>query len=327
MDEKDELNQDGELKQAYQKLGLPENSSREEVEKRYELLMRQERKRKRENPADAEPSPEFEEINRAYKLIMEHEKRKVVDSITGQQYGKYKRLAGPMQKLDYFFQYYKWHLVIGILIVAGIIYGVNTYLERQEEKARLAALPPADLEAVFVGQFFLPDQSTDTAPVEEAIVEQMPGWKRAVVRVHTLDMERQDMYDVAMQQKVIIELATEQPDVYITDSNTFYWLANNGVLRELDAEVQGRFKDLLPEGAAMRTAIVNHVPGEEEAEPAEEEEHVYGINVGASPLAEELPIMMEDMIVGIRLDAKNTDNALDWIEQYLRAMSTDTQTE
>ena len=313
---------DDAVKRAYEILGLPENASREEVEKRYDLLLRQERQRQRRRE-EGDAAGGFDEINRAYRTIIEHEERKLSEAIAESQYGKYKRYSGLMQKLDHFFTYYKWHVIAGIAVVALIIYSVNLYQERQAEQRRLASLPPADLEAAFIGKFYLASDA-DTEALEQALAQQIPGWQRTIARVYPLNMSGNDPMDIAMQQRVVIEFATESPDVYIMDAETFEWIARNQVLSDLDAEVAGRLKELLPEGAAKRAfipdrdAVIDN-PGK----PIEElpgEEHYYGIDISASPLLQDLPMRLSEMIVGIRPDTDKWEKAIAFITRHLEAI-------
>lgn len=311
-----------ELKQAYETLGLQENASKADVEKRYDILLRQDRAR--QSRKDAEESGEarrsFDEINRAYRLILQYEDRKAIASINEEKYGKYRKYAGQAEKLDHAISYYKWHALGVIAAVALIIYGINAYQDHRAEQARLAALPPIDLEASFIGQFYLPAEGAGTEELELAMVGQIPEWKRVEADVLPINMSNANQMDIAMQQKIVVQLATEQPDVYILDADTFEWIARNGVLRNLDAEAEGRFSEWLTEGAAMKAPERTDDIGEQEdAEETAVPEHVYGINVGSSPLAKALPLSMKDMIIGIRVDAAHPDNALLLIERYLLA--------
>lgn len=298
-----------ELKEAYEKLGLPDGSSREEVERRYELLLR---KQKGKRGID----DDFSEVTKAYKLILEHEDRKIVGSITQQKYGKYKRFAKQAEKLDHFISYYRWHLIGGIAVIAFLIYAVNAYIDHREEQARLAALPPPDLEASFMGNFYLQDENGSTDSLEAAILETMPGWQRFEADYLLLRWNTQDMVDIASQQKAVIQLATEKPDVYVTDSDTFQWMVRSGAFLPLDEYVE-RWGDLVPEGAARRGAVAESVPGQ--LEPKMGEERVYGIEITHSPLVEGWPLYADELIVGLRLDTERPEKALEWIERYLAA--------
>jgi hypothetical protein len=310
------------LKQAYETLGLPENATREEVEKRYEILLR--RARQQEIRKEDGGTLDFSEVNRAYRFIVDYKNKQAVNTINEQQYGKFKGYAKQAEKLDHFFSYYKWHLLAGIATVALIIYGIVAYVDHREEQARLAALPPVDLEAMFLGRFYFQGGADRTDELEAAMLKQFPEWKRVEADVLAYNMASQDSMDYAMLQKVTVLLATERPDVYILDSDSYQWIARNGVLVNLDDVVEGRFKDLLPEGAAVRAFVPDRdeLAGNADPEaPVSGEEHVFGIDIGKSPLAKKLPLHMQEMIVGIRIDAKNPENALLLIERYLEALA------
>jgi hypothetical protein len=305
VDEMNEL----EKRAAYEKLGLSDGATREEVEKRYELLLRREKQKElRGEPSDFEP------INKAYKLIVEWEHREAVGAIAEQQYGKFKKYAGQAERVDHFFSYYKWHLLGGLAAIALVVYGIFAYIEHREEQARLAALPPAELEASFLGRFYLPSEDGAEEALEAAIVGQMPGWQRVEADVLGFNMAEQGMTDAAMLQKVVVMLATESPDIYVMDSDSFQWIARNGVLLPLDEEAEGRLKAVLPEGAAM-------VAAEAETDPKDPsgvilgEEHVYGIDLSGTEFADRLPLAKEQLIVGIRLDSERVDNAIAMIER------------
>ena len=195
------------------------------------------------------------------------------------------------------------------MIIAFIIYGINSYIEHKQEQARLAALPPMDVYGMILGQFYPAEGSGETDELEAAMLGHFPDWKRVELELVTFTLDPKSEFDIAMLQRATVMLATEKPDIYILDADTYPWLANAGVLLELDDLAAGRFASLLPEGAAPKAS------GGEEAG-----EHVYGIDLTGSPLIGELPMYMDRFIVGIRRDAERTDNALRLIETYLKSM-------
>jgi hypothetical protein len=294
------------LRQAYERLGLPEDATREMVEKRYDMLLRQERRRIRAGEGE---SPEFAEITRAYRFIVEQEEKQAVSELTEQQYGRYKRFAGLAEKIDHFFSYYKWHTIGALLVLALILYGINTYIDHKKEQARLAALPPMDVYGMMMGQFYTLDGSGMTDELEAAVLGHFPDWQRVELELISFSLEPRSEFDMAMLQKATVMLATEKPDIYILDADTYPWLARSGVLLELDDLAAGRFASLLPEEAAPKAS------GGEEAG-----EHVYGIELTDSPLIGELPLIKDRFIVGIRRDAERLDNALHLIETYLKSI-------
>ncbi|WP_028610254.1 hypothetical protein [Paenibacillus harenae] len=294
-----------ELKQAYELMGLPEFAAKDDVEKRYTTLMRQARSRSKEQGQDAEES--FAKITKAYRLILEYEDRKLTDAFNEQEYGKYKKMAGQAQKMDHFWRYYKFHTLGAIAAVALIIYGIISFMDYRAEQERLANLPPVDLNVSFMGNYMLMEDAPKDEPIEKALLTAFPEWKRFASMVTFVPADEANQY--AYMQKAVLILATEHPDVYIMDRNIFQWVGVQGVLMNLDSDVEGDFKPLLKEGVAMKLKT-----------DEDTEEHVYGIDLTNTALADDVPLYKENMIVGIRVDSKNPDKAREFIKKYLTTL-------
>lgn len=295
------------LKQAYEQLGLPENASREEVEKRYSILARQARTRKQRQGSSAPESNDdaFAAVTEAYRLILDLDNQQAVEQFNEKEYGKYKKYAGTVEKTDHFFRYYKFHLLGGILAVVLIIVGIQTFLNYKAEQERLANLPPVDLSVLFIGDF-IQKGSDDLEVLGAALLAQFPEWKRTSVNMTFLPSQSQ-FEDYALQQKAVLTLMTEKPDAFIMDRKTFAWLSSQSLLRNLDAEVESLFKSHLPPDAAIKAKT-----------PEDTAEHVYGIDLTSSPAVQKLPLMMKDFIYGIRVGGSNDDKALQFITNYLK---------
>jgi hypothetical protein len=294
-----------ELKQAYETMGLPELAAKEEVEKRYTTLMRQARSRTQQQKDDAgDGDDSFAKITQAYRLILEYEDRKLTDAFNEQEYGKYRKMAGQAQKMDHFWRYYKFHTLGAIAAVALIIYGVISFMNYREEQERLANLPPVDLNVSFMGNYMLKDDAPKVEPIENALLTAFPEWKRFVSTLTFVPTDEQSQ--MAYMQKAVLILATEHPDVYIMDRNIFEWIGKQGVLMNLDNDVNGELKPLLKDGLTLKTRT-----------DEDTEDHVYGIDLSNSALVNQLPLYKENMIIGIRLDSKNPDKARAFIKKFL----------
>ncbi|MNW46134.1 hypothetical protein D3C74_234140 [compost metagenome] len=293
------------LKQDYELLGLPENASREELEKVFDILLRKSRSR--------HPSPgEAEEIERkiqAYKRIVETEEQRKIAELNQKRYAKWGKLAGTAEKVDDFFRLYRAYVIIGLIAVIAIIFGTNAYLDHREEQKRLAALPPIDLSIMMVGNFMTDDQNGGVDALEQAMTAQIPGFKRVEIENVYLPPQGEagaSSADMAYQQKAMAVIATSSPDIYITDAPTFDWLSNGGAFLSLDDVASGELKDLLADDN-----LVKDVSDEDNTE------HVYGIKITDSTLVKELPLGMTDMIISLRSDTKNKDKAIQMMKEYL----------
>ncbi|WP_223066708.1 extracellular solute-binding protein [Paenibacillus caui] len=294
------------LKKAYETLGLKEGASREEVDKRFDLLIRQSRSRGRSPDQQAG----FENINRAYRQIIEYEHTLLIEKKRQEHYGKWGTLAGPVEKMDDFLRIHKIKIIVSVIALILIITGITMFVNHQKEKERLAKLPPVDLSVMFIGDFSLPDRSQANAELEKALLASFPEWKRVSVKVTYLpsDISQSGQMGIALQQKAQLELMTEKPDLYMMDKSTFAWLAKGEALQNLDSLAEGELKSVLPQAAALQEKT--------EKEPSS---HIYGIDLTNSSLAKNLPVAKTDMIAGIRIGNNVSDQTLLFLKRYLEA--------
>ncbi|MDU4695253.1 MULTISPECIES: type 2 periplasmic-binding domain-containing protein [Paenibacillus] len=293
------------LKQAYQLLDLPENASREELERVFDILLRKSRSRHLD-PGEAE---EIEQKIQAYKRIVEADEQRKIEELSRKRYEKWGKFAGTAEKVDDFFRLYRTHVIIGLIAVVAIIFGTNAYLDHREEQKRLAALPPVDLSIILAGNFMTDDQNGGVDALEQAMAAQIPGFKRVEIENVYLPPQGEaglSTADIAYQQKAMAVIASTVPDIYITDAPTFEWLSNGGAFFNLDDVANGELKGLLTEDN-----IVKDVSDEDNTE------HVYGINVTDSTLVKDLPLGFNEMIISLRGDTKNEDKAIELIKHYL----------
>ncbi|MFS0724548.1 J domain-containing protein [Paenibacillus sp. 1P07SE] len=299
------------LKQAYTTLGLNEGADKEAVEKRYTILMRQSRTQQRREEAGETvvDKVDLDVVNQAYKLILAHENQKDLDAFNADKYGRYKGMADTAEKADHFFSYYRWHLIIGVVIIIGIIYGINGYMDRQEEKRLEALRPPIDLTFMLYGNYFLEDGGQDIVPLEEAMLAYFPEWQRVRGVLTYLPGEQGSPQDAALVQKAMIMLMTEKSDVYLIDEHNFELLTRQGLLRPLDDQVAGPLAPYVTEDM-LRTGFTEDDP----------EERVYGIRLGETELMQELPLYYQNMVAGVRaphLDTEQPEHALLFLERFL----------
>lgn len=296
------------MKEAYERLDLTEDASRDELEERYTLLMKQFRSEQRRNPDNAdEIEARFSEITKAYKFILEEEHRRSVEEMARQRYAKFKGFAGTAEKIDHFLRYYRFHLLGAIAVIGIIVYAVISFINHQEEKQRLASLPPVDLSVMFLGTYMLGDAGTDFTPIEEAILAQFPEWRRVEVTLtYVPPLDSNNPQDAAMLQKALLMLSTERPDMYIMDQNAFHWVGHQGMLQSLEPALQGELQDLVVPDQILSASIEEDGP-----------EAPVLIDIMGSQLEEQLPLLRNEYYAGIRESAERSEQAVTFIKRYL----------
>lgn len=290
-----------ELKKAYETLGLPEGAAREQVEKQYELLLKKARTRQmRASEVHGDPPLDLQAINRAYKLLTEAAQE------TASAGGPAAQKHPLLEKLEHYFYYYKFHMLGALVLIVLIIFSVKGYMDQRAEREALAKLPPAAATVSFFGDFYI----ADTDKIGSYLAGQIPGWQRVAVSLTQVPKEIKSDFDVALQQKSVIALISEHPDVYIMDSNTFKSLMAQGALLSLD-EYASAFQPYMTEANAYR--------GQAEGDRSPQ---LYGLDVTGSSLFQTFPIRGEQKIVGIRRDSQQRENAVKLITWLLQSART-----
>jgi len=290
------------LREAYRILGVPESASREEVEKQYAVWVRKDRALKRaQAQAEADEHFDFGEINTAYRTIIDHYHQLEDQS-------KPKR-DPRIEKLDHFWTYYKYHVIGAIILIIGIVYAVNSIIESQQEKARLAALPPPDATMMMFGDFYEPKLTN----LEESVLLAKPEWQRVVFNHTYVPSQITSEFDVALQQKAIVTLVTDRSDVYMTDRNNLQNLVNQGLFRPLD-EYEERLKASVGEEnlVYLRTEPSGLNPDEQPGEL-----HLYTIRL---PIKQEYSALSDEVVAGIHVGSENIENALQLIEVLAKGL-------
>ncbi|RUS45383.1 J domain-containing protein [Cohnella sp. AR92] len=300
------------LKQAYESLGLPETATKEELENRYYLLMRRARSQKmRENPdSAAETAVDIDKISEAYRFIRDYEENQAKAEFTAQEYGKFKGMAEKAQKWDHFFHYYKFHLLIGIVVLVAIGFGIKAYVDHREEQERLAKLPPIDLSVMFYGEYYYGEGfGSDTDPLGEAILSQFPDWKRVKADLNYVPSEIRSSQDTALLEKSVIILIDNKSDLFLVDKANFEKLAAQDFFLPLDTYA-GAGAGELPKAGDPRALSMKTEDGDAE--------HVYGIDLSNTPLGRQLGVNgSKEFIAGIKVTAARPEQATKFILHYL----------
>src|SRR5690606_40941548 len=121
-----------ELEQAYTTLGLDSQATKDEVEARYDQLLKRERAKIKRGESTHD-NPEFAKITQAYRTILDDDLKKYTEQFEQQEYGKYKGMADKAKKMDHFWHYYKWHTIAAISLIGLIIYIIVGVVEHQEQ--------------------------------------------------------------------------------------------------------------------------------------------------------------------------------------------------
>ncbi|SDK99726.1 hypothetical protein [Paenibacillus jilunlii] len=219
------------LTQAYERLGLPETVTREELNKRFDLLLR----RRRSLNTEAEIAA-YEADFQAIKFILDFRDQQEIQEAEDQRLAKYGSLAGGARKWERFMRLYKTHVIISIIAVIVLIFAGNALYNNWQHKKYLASLPPVDAKIMFIGNFGVKDEDGKMDALNQAIIGQYPEWKRVDSSMIYLPKtgEGADTLDMNYLQKAVVELAANTPDILILDEATLEWIGKQDGFQNLE---------------------------------------------------------------------------------------------
>ncbi|WP_115994322.1 hypothetical protein [Cohnella lupini] len=277
-----------ELKKAYETLGLPEDATREQVENRYFILMKRARSEQSRTDAVNEGSDttDLTEINRAYNLVLgiESEKTGTIEKQT---------------KFAHFAYYYKFHVIIGIIVVLIAGYMIKEGIDKRREAANT---PPANLSVSVFGNFYFVEEE----PMSQNMLKLMPEWQRIVTKLVFVPPEIKSQQDMAMQQKSVLMLMTEKTELYITDEKNFESLAFQGAFVDLDEFIQKT-------GLQIPEDKIRMMKSQDDTE-----ERPYGIDIAGNPIFDGIELSGEHPIIAIRAEEEKWNDTRLFLEKLIQ---------
>ncbi|AOZ91558.1 hypothetical protein [Paenibacillus crassostreae] len=295
-----DYNLDENLKQAYKRLDLPEDISKEELNKRFDLLL----KRQRSIGTDGTT---YDDEFQAYKLILDALDQQEIQAEEDQRLAKWGRLSGIARKFENFLLLYKIHTIITIVVLIVLVVGGNALYKNWQEQKYLASLPPVDASIMFLGNY----ESQDTGKMDdlnEMIVTHYPEWKRvetSIVYLPSTDGTANTM-DMSYLQRALAVLASDRPDIIFMDEGAMDWINQQDALQSLESIVSA--KDLSEDD--LRLIRSKNENGQQE---------IVGLDISDTSFASDLPInyAAPTFIAGILTSNEKRDEAMEFFEHII----------
>ncbi|QGQ93928.1 hypothetical protein EHS13_02915 [Paenibacillus psychroresistens] len=279
------------LKEAYEIMDLTEDSSIEELEKRFDFFVRRNRGKTSE-----EDVTESEKMIKAYKTIKDAKRQGEINKYNDAKFGTNIRKKERSEKRELFWLHHRWK-VIAIVVGIGILSVVGNIVINSIKQANL---PKPALEIMMYGDYY----GGKDEDLQKAILTKYPDWKRVKAIVNYLPGESSNSMDPAFVQKSFVVLATERPDVYILDKTTFQTMLAQNTLVSMD--------EWKTELGAQYTAS-QLITGKQETDT---EAHVYGVDITNDPMWKTLGLELNDKIAVRSMKKVNEANAKRFIINF-----------
>lgn len=298
---------DEKLKQAYERLNLPEDISREELNKRLDMLL----KRRRSNSNESE-SAAYEEEFLAYKTILDGLDQKEIQEAEDKRLEKWGALSGVVRKKEDFFRLYKTHTIVSIIVLLVLIFGGNALYNNWQARKYEASLPPVDVRIMFLGNYESQDSSGKNEALNQEIINRYPTWKRVkaeIVYLPSTGGTEGGTLDMSYMQRAMAMLAAEQPNILIMDDATFEWIGQQDSLQNLEPF-------LTAAGLASDDSRLKHYTSQETGQ-----EMITGVDITDTAFATDLPIYSNQMIIGILGEGDTASKSTAFVEFLAGQMS------
>lgn len=278
-------------KEAYEVLGLPDGASKDEILKRYDILL----KKHRTGSQTGEPEEfSLEEVNNAYNLLMGYQSNVPVEPTKPNPVIGFisRQFKLDEKKLSNFFHYYKIHIIVAIIAV--IVLGTTI-------RGCVTRVDP-DFYLTFIGDMYV----TDTEQVGSNIKSNLPDIKAPQVDLIALSEKDNGEQAYAMQMKAMAMMAAGDMDLIITDKINFERYAKQEAFIDL--------ADLAKELGVEKEKNKDYIMTLE----GKTQEGFYGINISDSTWVKEQNIKGKELIASIRINAKNHDKAVEALKLLIK---------
>lgn len=300
------------LQEARKILGVTKASSKEEIEKKYDVILKKYRILKLEGNLNEAAEAEFYKSTDAYRIIMgyEVEEPKVAKKETYTDKA-FEKVGIDRKKADNFFHYYKYHILIGIVAAIIIALTVRSIVTKVEP----------DISIGLMGEINYEVQDS----FKDKITKNVPEIKEISLDTVVLSDRHDDAQSYAYLQKAMVLLAASDIDMFLVNRYAFDTYAINGAFMALDQVIKDNNIDI-SESKAIKLRVVD-----EWEEPSsttdtqrkpksyvDSEPKLYGIDVTNSEFFKDLNVIGPKKILVVRLEPKNYDLVIELIKLFTK---------
>jgi hypothetical protein len=315
-------------KEARKILGVTKETSINDIERRFSILLKKQRMAKAQ-PEDEEEHQEntpagidgasgdygtaeapvvkqeeysFEQVTQAYNVLMGYEVA-LKEEAPSKAAPFLKKAGIDEKKARNFFYYYKFHMLVGIIVILILVFTVKGFINQEKP----------DFNTAFIGKISYSDVIDQLKDAFKANVPEIkvPGFDGAF-----LSDDDQSEQQYAMTMKATVLFASGDVDLFITDKESYLRYAKNGAFISLDEIAPGLGVDMEKNKDNVIGIEDTDINGEAKVTAEPVVKHLYGVDITNSSVLKESGVLGDSFIVSIYVNSKNSDKALKVI-QYL----------
>lgn len=198
-------------------------------------------------------------------------------------------------KLENFFHYYKWYMLIAIVVLVVVAFSVRSCVNRV----------PSDLTVIMTGYLFAEDETI----IEADIVKKLPELKAPDVLM--MGSDGSDLqFEYTAQMKLMAMLTAQDVDILIMDQAKFESLSRQGILLPLEDKMS-----TLPFSTEEYVQAAPVIEEPVEGDPVYGPVAAYGVDITGSSFVKDNSIYGHKIIFGIAVNSNHTESALKLLSQ------------
>ncbi len=299
------------LQEARTILGVTKDTPKEEIEKRYDVILKKYRIMKQDGSIDENAEENFKKSTDAYRIIMgyEVEEPKVEKKETYADKA-FEKAGIDRKKADNFFHYYKYHILAIIAAIVVVIFTIHSFVTRVEPDITIGLLGEVNTQA--------------NDALEAKIKANVPEIKEMSFDSAVLTDRYNDQQSFAYLQKAMVLIAASDIDLYIVNKFAYNHYANSGAFMALDDLAKEMNLDTSKsEDLKLRVVEEWEDPSGSDTERKvkeyrDQEPRLYGIDVTDGEFFKGIDIIGPEKIIVIRAEPKNRDLVLKLLKLFAK---------
>lgn len=299
------------VNEAHKILGVNKDASKNEIERRYSIIL----KKHRMLDAEGHNSEETEDINQitmAYNLLMGYIEPPTEEELKAPN-PLMEKMGIDEKKARNFFYYYKVHIIIGIIALIVIAFTVKGCVTRVDPDFNLA----------FVGNIGYSNTDILKNTIKTSIPTiKEPGFDGAYITSSSSDGQQETgkqaegqqstvpqtdgQQEYAMQMKAMVLFSAADVDLFILDNASYKKYAAQGAFISLD-------------DIASKLEVASEKSKSYMIENSEDKTtHLYGIDVTNSKVLKDSEILGNELVAAIPVRSKQVDKAIEVLKLLLK---------
>lgn len=298
------------LKEARQILGVTKGSSKYDIEKKYDIVMKKYRLQKSAGTLNKKAEDDFHKSTEAYRIIMGYEvdepKVEKKDTYTDKAF---KKAGLDKKKADNFLYYYKLHIIISIVAIILIGLTIRSFVVRVEP----------DISIGFIGEVYSSEYDILKAKIEENI----PEIKEIAFDSATVTNNYNDPQAYANLSKAMVLLSVSDTDLFLMNRYTYNNYAHSGPFMGLE-DIAKELNIDVSKSEYLKLRVVDEWENSSTTDPAErkvlkyrdDEPKLYGLDVTNSEFFKGINVIGPEKILVVRVQPKKQDLILKLVKLF-----------